>query len=699
MPQRSRAAIISVMVCALTVTAPATAGLGEEVESKASKHALRELPAGFSDTVVANVPAPTALAWTPDGRMLVTSRPGRVLVMDEDHAAQITALDIRSAVCDQGEQGLLGIAVDPRFERNQFVYLYWTHKVRAGCESADPPQRNRVTRFELGPNGTVVPGSHIVIVDHIVSPSGQHVGGDLEFGDDGFLYVSVGDGLCSLTGTRRCGPLNDNAQLRRIPHGKILRVRRDGRPAAGNPYADAKGSRWCTRPAGVPAGAGPCKEIFATGLRNPFRMARQPGTNTFYVNDVGMHIWEEVNLLGRGRNYGWNEREGHCVRDSRTRCGRTRFTNPIHDYVHRGGCRSITGGAFVPKGLWPGFDGAYLYADFACGTVFRLGRTQDGGFQRTRFLTGARGPTHLRFGPHQDGTALYYLSYFRNTVRRVAMAGANTPPVADFAYTPNGREVAFDGSASYDPDAGDRITSWSWTFGDGTTQTTSSPRVTHTYAAEGDFVASLTVTDQHDLVSSPASLTVASGEHPPSVDITAPEPTAQFAVGETVRLTAHANDAEDGELAGSSLSWHVRLRHGNHSHPLIGPEPGRTLALAYPEPEDLEAAQTSTLVAQVSATDSRGLRATQRQELSPHRVRLTFRTSPQHGKLVLQGQRETTPYRTESWAGYRFPVHAPDQSFDGKPYTWRSWSDGGARRHDIVTPDVATEYLARFRRP
>lgn len=279
------------------------------------------LPAGFNDTVVATVPAPTALIWTPDGRMLVTSKAG-VLTVIAASDAKTLALDLRDRVCADGERGLVGVAVDPAFASNHFVYMYFTHKVRGSCGAGDGPDpENRVGRFVLGDDDQIVPASGTPIVDHIVSPSVHHIAGDLEFGADGFLYISVGDGVCSLTRSGSCGPLNGNSQARYLPQGKILRVTRNGFPPGTNPYMGRSNARRCTRPDGVSTKIGPCKEIFASGLRNPFRFARKPGTSTFFVNDVGMNTWEEVNRLGRARNYGWNVREGRCVRDSTTYCG------------------------------------------------------------------------------------------------------------------------------------------------------------------------------------------------------------------------------------------------------------------------------------------------------------------------------------------------------------------------------------------
>jgi glucose/arabinose dehydrogenase/PKD repeat protein len=677
---------------------PATGTADQALAGPPAEPALvPQLPDGFSDTVVANVPTPTALAWTPDGRMVVTSQPGRVVVLGED-GTTTAALDISAQVCSDTERGLVGVAIDPDFEGNHFLYLYYTHEVGGSCGEVRPFPANRVSRFVLGNDDTIARSSEKVLVAHIDSPRGHHIAGDLEFGADRYLYITVGDGVCSLIHSTLCGPTDDNSQRLRLPQGKILRVTRNGDPAPTNPYVNAPGARRCTNPAGVPPGSGPCKEIFASGFRNPFRFARKPGTSTFYVNDVGQDTWEEVDRLRKGRNYGWNVREGHCRRASTTDCGPAgRFTNPIHDYRHSD-CRSITGGAFVPTGVWPGWDGSYLFSDFACGRIFRLKRGADGGLHRTTFMAGASGPTHLRFGPYGDRTALYYASYFTGTVHRVVRAGHNTAPVADFTYRPDGLTVSFTGGASYDPDAGDAVRRWAWDFGDGTSATTTVPTTTHTYTANGPVPVSLTVSDSHALASTPTTKTVHAGEHPPSLTITEPDPDARFSVGQTVTLSAQASDAEDGALPGSAITWVLRLQHANHFHPHLGPVTGESVTTTYPAPENLVAARTSRLVATATVEDSHGLTTTVSRALLPRTVALTFRTSPARGRLLIEGERRPTPLVVQSWVGHTFPVRAPDQSFSGVPHVFARWSDNGARQHDIVSPATAAEFVARFRR-
>lgn len=379
----------------------------------------------FANQLVASVATPTAMAFTPDRRMLVTQDSGQLRVVQRGQLLETPALDLSSRLCVAGERGLLGVAVDPNFERNQYVYLYWTHNAHGYCgQGTDAAPENRVTRVTLGDDNVVVPGSERVIIDHLLAQRYSHNAGDLHFGADGLLYISVGDGACVIDDPTRCGAANTNSRRLDIPHGKILRVTRLGRIPSDNPYADAADARRCGRPIGPDTGDGPCAETFALGFRNPFRFALRPGTNHFWVNDVGNSTWEEINRLRPGRDYGWNVREGHCVVASTTDCGPTPYQNPLHDYSHAATqCGSITGGAFVPENLWATpFSGSYLFADYVCGTIFRLDPQPGGGWTQEPVLTDLGAPVHLEFGPWRRTRALYYLEYANGEVRRLSMS-------------------------------------------------------------------------------------------------------------------------------------------------------------------------------------------------------------------------------------------------------------------------------------
>src|SRR5262245_16745573 len=279
-------------------------------------------PAGFADALVTSVPSPTALAFTPDGRLLITTQTGQLRVYQAGALLPTPALDLAAVLCSDFERGLLGVAVDPGFASDRFIYLYYTRNKYNSCAYNTPTSPvNRVSRFVLPDSDVVDPAGEVVLVDNIPSPNGNHNAGDLHFGTDGLLYISAGDGGCKLGDPARCAGANDNARSLSILSGKLLRVAWDGGVPGDNPYAAAPGARRCGDPAGVPSGAGPCREIIAYGLRNPFRFTFRPGTNEFRINDVGQDTWEEVDDGQVGADYGWNVREGHCATGSTTDCG------------------------------------------------------------------------------------------------------------------------------------------------------------------------------------------------------------------------------------------------------------------------------------------------------------------------------------------------------------------------------------------
>jgi glucose/arabinose dehydrogenase len=308
-----------------------------------------------------------------------------------------------------------------------------------------PPQKpeskanpvNRVVRYVLSDNNTV--GERTILVDNIHSPNGNHNGGDLHFGNDDNLYVSVSEGGCNFRRPGLC-QYDNAARFRKVLLGKVLRITRDGEIPPGNPYADDPGSARCADEGRTRHGI-KCREIFALGFSNPFRFALDPDTaapsTRLFVNEVEGKRWEEIDELDfvadRGAHYGWNLCEGlhhNPERPSGVNCDGATYTGPIHEYNDNTGCEPITGGAFVPDNAsWPAnYDDSYLFGDFVCGKIFKL--TPDGGgFSRTKF-TGAPGPGRpgaMTFGPHSSGQALYYTTFDfeggSDHVRRIAYTG------------------------------------------------------------------------------------------------------------------------------------------------------------------------------------------------------------------------------------------------------------------------------------
>ena len=355
------------------------------VSGRAATYAI----AGFSDTpVVTGLSVPTAFTWTPDGRMLVLEKIGRVRIVINGVLQATSALDISSSVDSGSEKGLLGICLDPGFAGNGFVYLYYTNRV---------PQ-NRVSRFTMSGN-TINRMSETLIIDHIDATNGNHNGGDILIGPDGKLWAAPGD---SGTGGAKSQDLSVGSL-----NGKVLRVELNGAPAAGNPFlADA------TKDA----------RIWAYGFRNPFRFTFRPSNGSLYVADVGQESREELDLVTAGGNYGWPMAEGNLG-------GCAGCIPPVFDYDRSVG-QTITGGVF-PGAIYSAFlRGKYVFGDFSASWIRYLDFSAGDGLVGTLqdFASAAEGPVHFAIGP--DG-AIYYAAINVGKIYRI-----NPPPASFFTVTP-----------------------------------------------------------------------------------------------------------------------------------------------------------------------------------------------------------------------------------------------------------------------
>lgn len=335
----------------------------------ASPGVVEALPSDFTDEVVADVGTLTTIEALPDGRVVVLEKGGRLLRIDDrDGSADVQTM-AQFSVCSNSERGLLGFATDPAYVTSGFVYVYRT------ISSGEPGGcHNRVSRFFMNENGLDL-ASERVLVDRISSVGGNHNGGDVEIGNDGFLYIAVGDAGRDPRGDSGSAGANNAAQDNSLLNGKILRVQRDsGFAAPGNPFSGAGTSDCRVRGNSSATPTSACREIFSYGLRNPYRFAFDPNTSDtrFFINDVGQGTREEVNESQLGANYGWPFREGRCPQGTNPPCAgpAAELTDPITDYSRSNGL-FITGGAFIPNGVWPEqFDGGYLVSDGAFGTTW-----------------------------------------------------------------------------------------------------------------------------------------------------------------------------------------------------------------------------------------------------------------------------------------------------------------------------------------
>ena len=379
------------MRLSLSVGAPAVRGAGGRVSCWRCVWALAllfalptaagaaTLPSGFTETQIGGLASPTAMAFAPDGRLFVCQQGGQLRVVK--NGALLATPFMTLTVNSSGERGLLGIAFDPNFAANNFLYVYYT--------ATSPAIHNRVSRFTA--NGdVVVPGSEFVILDlNNLSSATNHNGGALHFGADGRLYIAVGENATP-----------SNAQTFTNLLGKILRINTD--PAnvvpTDNPYFND---------ANV---AGVNKAIWALGLRNPYTFAFQPGTARMFINDVGQNTYEEINEGVAHSNYGWPNCEGFV-------CGSAApadYRAPLYVYAHTTGTPTgcaIVGGTFYnpPTAQFPAaYVGKYFFADL-CGGFIRYVDPGTGTTIPTSnaFATGISSPVDLQVA--SDGS-LWYLA-------------------------------------------------------------------------------------------------------------------------------------------------------------------------------------------------------------------------------------------------------------------------------------------------
>ncbi|MDX9759208.1 MAG: PQQ-dependent sugar dehydrogenase [Bacteroidota bacterium] len=286
------------------------------------------------------------------GRLFVVEQDGRILVFpnDPDVTEARLFLDIRDRVNDSGnEEGLLGLAFHPSYKSNGYFYVNYT---------AANPRRTVVARYRVSAADPDVadPATERVLLT-IAQPYSNHNGGQVGFGPDGYLYISTGDGGSG-------GDPQNNAQNRASLLGKILRIDVDN-PRSGQNY-------------GIPVDnpftgntAGHAEEIWAYGLRNPWRFSFDPVTERLWTGDVGQNRYEEVDIIEPGRNYGWRIMEGFACYNPASGCDQAGLTKPIVEYGRDDGA-SITGGHVYRGPGVPALAGTYIYADFVTGKIWGL---------------------------------------------------------------------------------------------------------------------------------------------------------------------------------------------------------------------------------------------------------------------------------------------------------------------------------------
>ena len=621
---------------------------------------VHALPPNFQEELVVagNLDNTTYLVQLPDGRMLAAEKTGDIKIFDPSDPTPITASDYLTIpdVEFGDERGVATMAVDPNFAQNPYIYVYYTH---------GSSNRNRISRFTHTGDEASAASELMIWQASQDWTDCCHYGGGMGFGPDGRLYLATGEEF-------------DGAQSQDLTRsgGKVIRINSDGSIPADNPFHD---------------GAGPnLDEIWARGLRNPYRAYWDLVTERFYIGEVGSNnsntAREDIHVATAGANFGWPACEGQCLDPQ--------FSDPVFDYPHipgRGG--AVTMGTVYRGNLYPSeYVGDLFYADFAGRIIRFLNLNPDGSVASDEdfgTFPGVRNIVHLMQGA--DGR-LYYAD-LRGNAYRINFTATNQPPVINSTNvnTAPGEapaQVTFSVNAN-DPE--DDALQYHWFFGDG--NDAFGATVSHTYQSNGPYNAFVQVSDAENTTSS--DIFVVQVGNLPGVTISQPSPNQLFRAGDVITYAASATDPDE-TLQASNFSWNVELAHNTHTHPAITNNPGLggTFQINTTGHEYLgDTGYNFT----VTVTDSDNISTTETVTVLPDKVDITFATTPISTEIFVDGVPVTNQTVYDTLIDFQHVVSVPDSvCSSGINYDFVSWSDGGTQTHAYTVPTTDETLTANF---
>ncbi|MBS3803291.1 MAG: PQQ-dependent sugar dehydrogenase [Oleiphilaceae bacterium] len=615
------------------------------------------LPTNFQvETLISNLAQPVYLAELPDGRMLVGTKPGSIRIFNSNDAAPSTTtyLEINN-INSERERGLTSIAVDPQFESNGFIYVYYTHGTT---------QRNRISRFSHLDNFADPASELLIWEDNEDFLDCCHYGGGIGFGPDGKLYLTTGEEFD--------GP---QAQDLSRAGGKIIRINPDGSVPADNPFIDGPG--------------GNLDEIWAYGLRNPYRAHWDDLTGRLFIGEVGGNVEEsreDIHMGRSGANYGWPFCEGQCEDPQ--------FDDPIYDYGHDfpGG----TGGAVTLGTVYRGsqfpssYSGVLFFTDYVQGWIRYLELKSDGSVNALYDFAQDLGPiVHMITGA--DGAL--YLVDISGSIKRISYISGNQPPTIDsMVYDafpgPAPALVNFSVSAS-DPE--NDLLTYLWLTGDG--NEVAGQSIAYEYPQNGVYQARVQITDGNSTVlSEPVEIQVG---NPPGVTVDQPLDGAFFRAGEVISFSGTATDP-DQLLQESDYSWTIRFGHNTHTHPSVTGQEGSSGTFEV-NTSGHDYHGDTRYEFELAVTDEDGLTTTDVVTVYPDKANVQLSTSPINTNVFLDGVPLQTPITYDSLINFSHLVSVAGQvCVDGIQYNFESWSDNGALSHEIVVPETGLQLTANF---
>lgn len=585
--------------------------------------------------VAAGLSQPTAIDFLPDGGMLITEQAGFVKRLPPGASKTENVLNLSDEVNGVVERGLTGLAIDPGFESNGFIYLLYTYDEPGQERGGDGPRLGHLVRFTLR-DGVAEPDSRRVLLEGFESDVPFHSAGTVRIGADGLIYASFGDSSNPYAVSDLALRSQDLDQLQ----GKIVRIDRDGRAVPVNPFFDP------ARPDSIRS------KVLSYGYRNPFRFRMHPQTGAMYVGNVGWQTIESIVRDVPGGNFGWPCFES--VRqvpefEAAPPCqglSLSQLMRADHDYTHNGDAASLTVGDFAGAGFPPEMRGNLFFGDYSQKWVRRA--ILDDGGQISRVEEFGRGlgfPVELTFGP--DG-ALYLVDYLGGMIKRIVYEPARSRPTARLDAAADGAirladgalsgpaplSVVFSAAGSADADGEELRYAWDFDAARDAIGTNSSrlqvsplPTVTHVFEAPGDYVARVTVLDESDwLDAAEQRITVQATKPLPS--IISPGDGETFITGSAVELTGQAIGLDGQPLPAGALRWTATAHDRWWGRRTLATGEGERFAFIMPAAAAVDAParleELSSVVVTLSARDDAG-RAGE--------TRITLRPQPRDGYI------------------------------------------------------------------
>ncbi|GAB3919738.1 PQQ-dependent sugar dehydrogenase [Larkinella terrae] len=338
---------------------------------------------------------PVELTHSGDGtnHLFLVEQEGRIRVFENSASVKTadTYLDITNKVASGGEMGLLGLAFHPDFKQNGYFFVNYTK---------NNPRETVIARYKATPGSNKVDATTETVLFKFEQPYSNHNGGKLAFGPDGFLYIAAGDGGSG-------GDPQNNGQNLKTMLGKILRI--DVNKTDKGNYGIPADNPFVGNASAFP-------EIYAYGLRNPWRFSFDKETGQLWAGDVGQNTLEEIDIIKKGGNYGWRLKEGQECFNPQNNCNQGQLVEPIHQYPRAEGV-SVTGGVVYRGKSLPDLQGKYIFADFGSGKVWAL--SFEGDKKTGNQLVSTDGGPVSAFGEDAN-QEMYLLDHSNGTIRRFA---------------------------------------------------------------------------------------------------------------------------------------------------------------------------------------------------------------------------------------------------------------------------------------